>query len=173
MPTPCRLYVVMPLMGERATTVIEPSSTAHRSPESAARAPDESQRTKEVFEGVRDPWWGAEYVSVGPFPADFVRVDPVLYAVSDRLRALFEESGVSGLRFFPVRVNETTTMHLMVVRGHVEVNPRAFELQLLDGAEIGLHLRTRWMYVNPRVMSLLRKAKIPHYAECAVKAKST
>ena len=126
---------------------------------------------KEVVPGHRDPWWGTEYDSIGPFPADFVRSEPVLYAASDRLRSLLEENGVGGVRYFPIPVNGTTPMNLMVVDGRVEVNREACELQLLNGAEIGLY-RLASLHASSRVMKLLKAAKIRMDWWCAVEEKS-
>ncbi len=168
----CKLFRVAP---GRSGGLIKPADPDYRVPERYPKVPGYVERARAVAKGQLAPWWGTEYASVRDEPgqpiSDLVYCSPSpVYAVSGRLMRALESEGIAGLRFYPVRVDGETTMYILGVAGQVAVNPKAFELHLLDGAEVGLRDEAS-LYVNARVMDVIRREEIDLYAECAVQEK--
>jgi hypothetical protein len=125
-------------------------------------------RTRAVSRGEMSPFWGTEYRFSGAFPADFVSCSPLgIVAVSKRFKDLLLREQVGGLHFSEVMVDGEVPMYILGIEGVVDVDVAKMELALLDGAEMGLY-RHSGIYVNKRVMTLMRKGKIKCFRVCVV-----
>jgi len=165
--TNCKLFSVNPPYG-RYEAWISPCGEGFEVPMKYPQIPGYIDRTRAVLHGEMSPFWGTEYKSSGASLGDFVSCGPMgIVAVSERFKELLLSEQVGGLHFGEVIVDGEVPMYILGVEGRVDVDVAKMELALLDGAEMGLY-RHSGIYVNKRVMTLMRKGKIKCYRECVV-----
>lgn len=92
---------------------------------------------------------------------------PSLRAVSERFKTLFESISAVGAVFHPVLVDGATPMYILGVTGRVGINAQAMELELVDGADLGLYNNGR-LYASPRLVKLLRRERLVFRVRCAI-----